>query len=187
VIGVYIFSSAVHEAISEIKPSWRGELEITDAIQKLIDTGKNIQSHILDGWWLDTGKKDDLLEANRVVLDDFLKRDIKGEIDTASQVAGRVEIGQGAKIIASTIRGPVSIAEECQIKHSFIGPFTSIGRGTIIENSSIEHSVILEDCHILNIERLADSIIGKGTEVTKREQGFKALRLFLGDDARVEL
>ena len=187
VIGVYIFSSAVHEAIAHIKPSCRGVLEITDTIQKLIDTGKNIQSHILDGWWLDTGKKDDLLEANRVVLDDFLKRDIKGDIDTASQVAGRVEVGEKTKIENSTIRGPVSIAEECQIKHSFIGPFTSIGRGTMIENSSIEHSVILEDCHILNIERLADSIIGKGTEVTKREQGFKALRLFLCDEAKVEL
>jgi len=187
VIGVYVFSSAVHEAISHIKPSWRGELEITDTIQRLIDTGKNIQSYILDGWWLDTGKKDDLLEANRVVLDDLLERDVKGEIDAASQVAGRVEVGEGTKIEATTIRGPVSIAEKCLIKDSFIGPFTSVGAGTIIQNSSIEHSVILEDCRILNIERLADSIIGKGTEVIKQEQAFKALRLFLGDDAKVEL
>ena len=187
VIGVYIFSPAVHEAIEHIKPSWRGELEITDTIQRLIDTGKNVRSYILDGWWLDTGKKDDLLEANRVVLDNYLKRDIKGDIDVASQIVGRVEIRQGTKVEHSTIRGPASIAEECQIKNSLIGPFTSIGKGTIIENSSVEHSVVLESCHILNIERLADSIIGKGTEVVKREQGFKALRLFLGDDAKVEL
>jgi glucose-1-phosphate thymidylyltransferase len=187
VIGVYIFSPLVHEAIAHIKPSWRGELEITDTIQRLIDTGKNVQSYILDGWWLDTGKKDDLLEANRVVLDDFLKRDIKGEIDARSQVVGRVEVGEKTKIENSTIRGPVSIAEECHIKNSFIGPFTSIGNNTVIENSSIEHSVILENCRILNIERLADSIVGKGTEVVRQEQGFKALRLFLGDDARVEL
>ncbi|GAI18605.1 unnamed protein product, partial [marine sediment metagenome] len=187
VIGIYIFSPVVHEAIAHIKPSWRGELEITDTIQSLIDTGKSVQSYILDGWWLDTGKKDDLLEANRVVLDDFLKRDIKGNIDAASQVVGRVEVGPETEVENSTIRGPASIAEECQIKNSFIGPFTSIGAGTVIESSSIEHSVILEGCHILNIERLADSIIGKGTEVIKQEQGFKALRLFLGDDARIEL
>jgi len=187
VIGVYIFSPAVHEAIEHIKSSWRGELEITDAIQRLIDTGKSVQSYILDGWWLDTGKKDDLLEANRLVLDDYLKRDIKGEVDVASQIVGRVEIRQGTKVENSTIRGPASIAEECQIKNSLIGPFTSIGKGTVIENSSVEHSVVLESCHILNIERLADSIIGKGTEVVKQGQGFKALRLFLGDDAKVEL
>ncbi len=187
VIGVYIFSPAVHEAISHIKPSWRGELEITDTIQRLIDTGKNVQSYTLDGWWLDTGKKDDLLEANRVVLDNFLERDIKGDIDTASQVVGRVEIRQGAKVENSTIRGPVSISEGCQIRNSFIGPFTSIGAGTVIQSSSIEHSVILKDCHIFNIERLADSVIGRGTEVIKQEQAFEALRLFLGDDAKVEL
>ncbi len=187
VIGVYIFSPAVHEAIAHIKPSWRGELEITDTIQRLIDAGKNVQSYTLDGWWLDTGKKDDLLEANRVVLDDFLKRDVKGEIDATSQIVGRVEIRPGTKIENSTVRGPVSIAEKCQIKNSFIGPFTSIGAGTAIESSSIEHSVVLEDCHVFNIERLADSIIGKGTEVIKQEQGFKALKLFLGDDARIEL
>ena len=187
VIGVYIFSPVVHEAIAHIKPSWRGELEITDTLQRLIDTNRNVQSYILDGWWLDTGKKDDLLEANRVVLDDFLQRDIKGKIDAASQVMGRVEVGLETEVENSTIRGPVSIAESCQVKDSFIGPFTSIGAGTAIESSSIEHSVILEGCRIFNIERLADSIIGKGTEVTKQQQGFKALKLFLGDDARVEL
>lgn len=187
VIGVYIFAPTVHEAIAHIKPSWRGELEITDTIQRLIDTGKNVQSYILAGWWLDTGKKDDLLEANRVVLDDYLKRKVKGEVDARSQVVGRVEIRQGTKVENSTIRGPVSIAEGCQIKNSFVGPFTSVGANTVIENSSIEHSVILENSHVSKIERLADSVIGRSTEVLKQEQGFKALKLFLGDDARVEL
>jgi glucose-1-phosphate thymidylyltransferase len=186
-VGVYLFSPVIHQAVAQIKPSWRGELEITDAIQKLIDMGKKVKSHILRGWWLDTGKKDDLLEANRVVLDDFLKRDVKGKIDTTSKVVGRVQIEEGTTVENSTIRGPVSIAEGCCISNSFIGPFTSIGAGTIIENSSIEHSVILENCHILQIERLADSVIGRGTKVIKQEQVFKALRLFLGDDARVEL
>jgi glucose-1-phosphate thymidylyltransferase len=187
VVGVYLFSSSVHEAINHIKPSWRGELEITDTIQRLIDTGKNVQSYILDGWWLDTGKKDDLLEANRVVLDDFLKRNIKVDIDARSQIVGRVEIRAGAKIENSIIRGPVSIAEKCQITDSFIGPFTSIGAGTVVHNSSTEHSLILQDCRIFNIKRLTDSIIGKGTELIKQEQGFEALKLFLGDDAKVEL
>ncbi len=186
-VGIYLFSPAVHQAIAQIKPSWRGELEITDAIQKLLERGKTVQSHILEGWWLDTGKKDDLLEANRVVLDDFLRRDVKGEVDSQSQIVGRVEIRQGAKVENSTLRGPISIAEGCRIRNSFIGPFTSIGAKTVIENSSIEHSVILGNCHILKIERLADSVIGRGTEVAKQEQGFKALRLFIGDDARVEL
>jgi glucose-1-phosphate thymidylyltransferase len=185
--GVYLFTKDVHQAIDRIKPSWRGELEITDTIQQLIDSGKKVRSHILTGWWLDTGKKDDLLEANRVVLDDYLKRDVSGVVDSQSRVVGRVEIRQGARIENSTIRGPASIAEECQVKNSFIGPFTSIGAGTVIEHSSIEHSVILESCRISGIERLADSVIGRNTEVVKGGQDFKAARLFIGDDAKVEL
>lgn len=187
VVGVYLFTPEVHQAIAQIKPSWRGELEITHAIQKLIDTGKTVRSHTLKGWWLDTGKKDDLLEANRVVLDDLLKRDIKGEVDAESQIAGRVEIREGAKVENSVIRGPVSIAEGCHISNSFIGPFTSIGARTAIENSSMEHSVILEDCHVTKIERLADSLVGKGCRVTKQDGHFSPKRLFIGDDADVEL
>jgi len=185
--GVYLFTRDIHQAIDRIKPSWRGELEITDTIQQLIDSGKKVRSHILTGWWLDTGKKDDLLEANRIVLDEFMKRDLKGKIDAASQVAGRVEVGEGTIIENSIIRGPVSIAEECKVRSSFIGPFTSIGAGTVIEHSSIEHSVILESCRISGIERLADSVIGRSTEVIKGGQNLKAVRLFIGDDAKVEL
>jgi len=185
--GVYLFTRDVHQAIDRIKPSWRGELEITDTIQQLIDSGKKVRSHILTGWWLDTGKKDDLLEANRIVLDEFMKRDLRGEIDAASQVAGRVEVGEGTSIENSVIRGPVSIAEGCQVKNSFIGPFTSVGTGTAIEHSSIEHTVILENCRISGIERLADSVIGRSCEVIKGGQNLKAVRLFVGDHARVEL
>jgi glucose-1-phosphate thymidylyltransferase len=187
VIGVYVFSPAIHEAIRQIKPSWRGELEITDAIQALIDMGKKVQSHVLDGWWLDTGKKDDLLEANRVVLDEFLTRDISCEIGQSCQIVGRVEVAKGTVVENSTIRGPVSIAGNCRIVNSFIGPFTSIGSGTVIEDSEIEHSVILDDCRIVNIERLLDSIVGRRTEVTAKKNGSKAARIFVGDDARLEL
>jgi glucose-1-phosphate thymidylyltransferase len=187
VVGVYLFTKDIHNAIAQIKPSWRGELEITDAIQKLLEMGKEVKSHILKGWWLDTGKKDDILEANRVVLDDYLKRDIKGEVDSRSQLVGRVEIGKGVKIENSTIRGPVSIAENCQITESFIGPFTSIGSGTFIANSSIEHSVILEKCRIMNIERFADSVIGRETEIIKRDQDFKTACFFVGDNAKIVL
>jgi glucose-1-phosphate thymidylyltransferase len=187
VVGVYLFSPLIHEAIAQIKPSWRGELEITDAIQKLIDMGKTVDSHILEGWWLDTGKKDDLLEANRVVLDDLLKRDIQGEVDAASKVVGRVNISKGASIEGSTIRGPVSVAEGCVIKNSFIGPFTSVGAGTVIESSSLEHSVILEDCKITNVERLADCIIGRRCHVRKVEGNLRPKVIFIGDDAVIDL
>ena len=186
-IGVYLFSPDIHEATEQIEPSWRGEYEITDAIQKLIDSKKSVNSHIHKGWWLDTGKKDDLLEANRVVLDGYLKRKIEIEFPPDNQVVGRVEINQGTQVEGSVIRGPVSIAENCIIKNSFIGPFSSIGAGTIIEQSSIEHSVILENCRIINIERLADSVLGKNSRVVKQEGNVRPKRLFVGDDVDINL
>jgi glucose-1-phosphate thymidylyltransferase len=186
-VGIYLFTPLIHKAIAKIKPSWRGELEITDAIQKLLDMGKKVRSHILTGWWLDTGKKDDLLEANRVVLDSLLKRDVKGEIDAKSKIVGRVEIKEGAKVENSTIRGPVSIAEECQIRNSFIGPFTSIGAGTVIEDSSVGHSVILENSRIYRIERLEDSLIGTRVELKRADERFNAVKIFVGCDSSLEL
>jgi glucose-1-phosphate thymidylyltransferase len=186
-VGIYLFTPEIHRAIEQIVPSARGELEITDAIQQLLDSGKTVRSRVLGGWWLDTGKKDDLLEANRTVLDEFLKRNIQGEVDTASRITGRVEIGAGARIENSIIRGPVSIAENCRIKNSHVGPFTSIGAGVLIENSYLEHSVILGNCAICNIERLEDSIVGRRTEVVRRAGSFGVVKLFLGDETRVEL
>jgi len=187
VIGVYIFSSVVHRAVSQIKPSWRGELEITDTIQQMIDTGNKVYGHIFEGWWFDTGKKEDILEANQVVLDESLVRDVRGEIDAKSQIVGRVEIGKGSRVENSTIRGPTSIAEGCQIKNSFVGPFTSLGADTRIENSSIERSVILGDTYVFHIERLQDSLIGRRVELKKTDETRRAVKLFIGDDAKLEL
>lgn len=186
-VGAYIFTPAVHQAIDQIKPSWRGEYEITDAIQKLLDMGKDIMSHVLRGWWLDTGKKEDLLEANRMILDEYLKPHIKGSVNIGSRITGRVEVSSGAKIENSLIRGPVSIASDCRIINSFIGPYTSIGEGTVIENASIEYSIILQKSRILDIQHLVDSVVGRNVEIIRHKMRPEAARLFIGDYARVEL
>ncbi|HWR57349.1 MAG TPA: glucose-1-phosphate thymidylyltransferase [Thermodesulfovibrionales bacterium] len=186
-VGVYIFSKEIHEAISRIKPSFRGELEITDAIQELINMGYEVRSEVLDGWWLDTGKKDDLLEANNVVLDEYIKRDLKGSVDSKSQITGRVTIGHGAIVKGTSIRGPVIIGKGTQVTNSFIGPFTSIGDNVTITDSVIEHSVVLNNAFLSGIERLEDSLVGKNTRVTKRSTHHKALRLMVGDDSTIEV
>jgi glucose-1-phosphate thymidylyltransferase len=186
-VGVYIFSKEIHEAISRIHPSFRGELEITDAIQELINMGLRVNSKVLDGWWLDTGKKDDLLQANTVVLDEYITRDIRGSVDRGSQVTGRVTIEKGATIKESIIRGPVIIGKGTEIMHSFIGPFTSIGDHVQISHSAIEHSVILNNAYLSGIERLEDSLVGKNTKVIKKTTCHKALRLMVGDDSTIEV
>jgi glucose-1-phosphate thymidylyltransferase len=186
-VGIYLFSSSIHEAISEIKPSFRGELEITDAIQKLLEKGKTVKSFILEHWWLDTGKKDDLLEANRVVLDELVARELRGEIDEESKVAGRVSLAKGARVERSTIRGPAVIGTGTVIKKSFIGPYTSIGNNCVIENAALEHSVILDGAKIADIERLEDSVVGRNAVVSRGFSNSKALRLMIGDDAEVEI
>ncbi len=187
IIGVYLFTPEIHKAVAQIKPSWRGELEITDAIQKLLEMGKEIRSHLLRGWWLDIGSNDGLIEANRVVLDGFSKRDIKGEVDSQSRIVGRVQIEEGTKLESSIVQGPVFIAASCQIKNSVIKPFTNIRAGTVVEDSSLERSVILENCQILKIKHLADSVIGKNTILAGQGKSPEKLRLFIGDDCTVEL
>lgn len=186
-VGVYIFNAKIHEAIAKIKPSFRGELEITDAIQKLIDMGYKVRSEVLKSWWLDTGKKDDILQANTVVLDEYIKRQIDGKVDAKSQINGRVAIEEGAEIINSVIRGPVIVGRKTNIVNSFIGPFTSIGDNVTIEDSCIEHSVVLNNAFLSGIERLEDSLIGKSTKVIKNNVRHKALRLMVGDDSNIEV
>lgn len=184
-VGVYFFSPAVHQAIDTLKPSWRGELEITDAIQKLLDTGKKVDWRQLEGWWLDTGKKDDLLSANTQVLDTWCSREILGEVDEASQVNGRVSLGAGSRVVRSTIRGPAVIGEDCLIQDSFIGPFTSIGTHSRVENSVIEHSVLLAGTTVSQVDRLEDSLLGRNARVARHNR-HRSLQLLLGDDTVVE-
>lgn len=185
-VGVYLFSPEIHKAIDEIKPSARGELEITDAIQRLVEKGRKVQSHLLEDWWLDTGKKDDLLAANTIVLDEIIKREIIGEVDALSEISGRVKIEKGARVIQSTIRGPVVIGENCLIENSFIGPYSSIGNCTVITNSALEHCVLMEGCEVNLIDRLEDSLLGRGAKVIKNTKKHNAHRLSIGDDSVVE-
>ncbi|MBM4141199.1 MAG: glucose-1-phosphate thymidylyltransferase [Nitrospira sp.] len=185
-VGIYIFSPNIHRAIERIKPSRRGELEITDAVQELINMGLPVESFILDTWWLDTGKKDDLLTANAIVLDEWLKVDIGGSIDNASKILGRVAIGKGSVIKGSSIRGPVIIGENTFIENSFIGPYSSIGNNVKIRHSCVEHSVIMDGSELIDIERMEDSLIGRRVKLFRNSR-HKALRLMIGDDSVVEV
>ena len=184
-VGVYFFSTAVHPAIDILQPSWRGELEITDAIQELLSTGKNVDWRRLEGWWLDTGKKDDLLTANTQVLDEWCRREILGEADAECHIGGRVAVGAGTRVVRSTIRGPAVIGEGCLIEDSFIGPFTSIGDNSRVLNSVIEHSVLLAGVTISQVDRLEDSLVGRNARVAKHHR-HRSLQLLLGDDTVVE-
>jgi glucose-1-phosphate thymidylyltransferase len=186
-VGIYIFSAKIHEAIEKIKPSKRGELEITDAIQELINMDCNVESFVLDMWWLDTGKKDDLLTANAIVLDEWLKESIEANIDDGSNILGRVSIGKGAVVKESRIRGPVIIGEDSVIENSFIGPYTSIGNRVKVIKSSIEHSVVMDESELKGIERMEESLIGRRVKVVRNSRMHKALRLMIGDDSMVEV
>lgn len=186
-VGVYVFSAAIHQAIDDIRPSWRGELEITDAIQRLLETRHSVRSLVLSSWWLDTGKKDDLLEANRVVLDQMLREDIQGQVSGDSRVFGRVAVRPGARVCNSTIRGPAIVGEDALIEDSFIGPFTSIGRGCVVRATAIEHAVLFDRAQVLGVPRVEDSIIGSNAVVRKNEAGSEAFRLVIGDDSEVVL
>jgi glucose-1-phosphate thymidylyltransferase len=185
IIGTYLFTNKVHKAIERIKPSWRGELEITDAIQEMINMGFKVKAEILNSWWLDTGKKDDILSANAKILDEYIERDIKGT-STNSTIDGRVKVELDAKIIDSTIRGPCIIGKNTTIEGSFVGPYTSIGDNSQILNSHIEYCVILENVTIKDVERLEDSLIGKNAKVTKNTKN-RTLKLHIGDCSEAEV
>ena len=187
-VGLYFFSSQIHSAIEQIQPSARGELEITDAIQALIHQGQSVEAEKLQGWWLDTGKKDDLLEANRIVLDTCLTASIQGTIDAQSQVIGRVEIGVGSQVRNCTIRGPVVIGKDCHLENCFIGPYSSIADRVTLIDTDLEHSVILQGATIEGIhQRIVDSVIGQRAHLKAAPQRPKALRFMIGDDCQIEV
>ena len=186
-VGVYMFRPSIFDAIAQIEPSARGELEITDAISKLIELGGKVNFARLTSWWLDTGKKDDLLLANTTVLDDWLKPAMFGEVDADSKLSGRVRVEEGAKIQRSVVRGPVVIGRGAVVIDSKIGPFTAIGDGVTITRSIVEHSVILEKSRVVNIHRLEDSLIGKRVVVHPGASRHGSLALMVGDDCVVEL
>ncbi|MBI3912673.1 MAG: glucose-1-phosphate thymidylyltransferase [Chloroflexi bacterium] len=185
VIGIYMFDARVFDAVDAIKPSARGELEITDTIQYLIDRGLNVRAHLLKGWWIDTGKMSDILEANRLVLDTFESRN-EGQVDAASQLEGRVVIEAGAAIVNSTVRGPAIIGKNTRIENAFVGPYTSIHHDCLIQNCEIEHSVVLEHTRIVDTPaRIADSLIGRNAEITRSVGNTKTLKLVVGDYSKL--
>jgi glucose-1-phosphate thymidylyltransferase len=187
-VGVYFFSARVHDAIAQIRPSARGELEITDAIQQLIDQQRPVKACQLQGWWLDTGKKDDLLEANRVLLDTSLDCFNQGAVEGNSRLSGRVQIGVGSQIIDCHIRGPVVIGNNCYLKGCFVGPYSSIADGATLIDVDLDHSVVLDQAHIENVDqRIVDSLIGQRVILCTSAQRPRALRFMLGDDSQVEL
>lgn len=184
-VGVYMFDKNIMEAVKAIKPSGRGELEITDAIQWLIDRGLTVDPHIIDGWWKDTGRLEDMLEANRIMLETLELR-VEGHVDGESEVLGKVVVEEGAEIINSTIRGPAIIGRRTRVINSFIGPFTSVYFEVNIEGSQIEHSIVLEKSTIRDIPgRIEDSLIGQNVEVVRSPLKPAAFRFMLGDNSRV--
>ena len=185
-VGVYLFDASIHEAVRAIRPSARGELEITDAIQWLIDRGHEVKSQVVTGWWIDTGQLEALLEGNRLILE-TVQPSIEGTVDAHSRVEGRVVIQPGAEVRASTIRGPAIIGEGTRVEESFVGPFTSIYYNCEIIRSEIEHSVVLEKSRIVDMARIEDSLVGKEVEVVRSRARPHAHRLMLGDHSRVDL
>ncbi len=186
-VGIYMFDHNIFTAVNNIKPSWRGELEITDAIQWLIEHGFSVHPYIHRGWWIDTGKPIDMLEANNRVLAE-LEHKVEGYVDRDSKIDHLVTVERGAEIINSVIRGPAIIGEDTRIINSYVGPFTSIYHHTVIENSEIEHSIVLDHSRIINVpSRIEDSIIGRDVEVTYSPIKPKAYKMTLGDHSKVGL
>jgi glucose-1-phosphate thymidylyltransferase len=187
VAGIYLYDHNIFEAVRSLRPSQRGELEISDAHTLLIERGLKVGYTEITGWWKDTGKPVDLLEANRLVLDNILPR-MDGEVEKQSDVAGRVVIESGSKVINSKIRGPVIIGKDCIIENSYVGPYTSIGDRTIVRNSEIEYSIILRECRIVSVGiRIEGSILGNDVEVVEASGKPRVHRFMIGDQSRIEV
>lgn len=187
-VGVYMFDHHIFESVKRIKPSGRGELEITDAIQDLIDRGLDVHPHIVRGWWKDTGKLDDMLEANRIVLEavDARRGVTLGAIGERSRIEGRVLIGEGVELIDSLVRGPVVIGDGARLENAFVGPYTSIGERCKLVCCEVENSIILADSEIRDIPlRIDGSLIGRNVRIVKTDYKPKAYRFMVGDNSEV--
>jgi glucose-1-phosphate thymidylyltransferase len=186
-VGVYLFTSLILDAARSLEPSWRGEYEITEAIQKLIEDGRRVQSEVVTGWWKDTGQLADMLEANRLVLEEVETR-LDGEVDEASKVEGRVVVEAGARIAGSVIRGPAVIGAGARIEDAYVGPYTSIGDEVLICRSEIEHSIVLAGSVVQDLEtRVEASLLGREVKLTRSEGRPKTLRMLVGDKSEIKI
>ncbi len=185
-VGVYMFDANVFKAVKAISPSARGELEITDAIQWLIDHDYVVRPHVIDGWWKDTGRLEDMLEANRIILDGLVARS-EGVVED-SQILGKVVVEPGARIARSTVRGPAIIGPGAVIENAYVGPFTSVGADVVVRGSEVEHSILLEGCRVTDVGgRIESSLIGRNALIHRTAAKPRALTFMLGDRSEVGL
>jgi glucose-1-phosphate thymidylyltransferase len=185
-VGVYMFTPAIFDAARSIEPSWRDELEITDAIQTMVDRGLRVDPHIVDGWWKDTGQVQDMLEANRLILDDLEER-IDGEL-VDSRVEGRVVIEKGARLERTTVRGPAVIGAGSKLTDAYIGPYTAIGEGCVIENAEVEHSILLAGSSVRGLAgRMESSLLGRNVAVSRDDRQPRAYRFMVGDNSEIAI
>ncbi|MDP4667728.1 MAG: glucose-1-phosphate thymidylyltransferase [Gaiellales bacterium] len=185
-VGVYLFTSAIFDAARRLEPSWRGEYEITDAIQGMVDSGLRVEPHVVTGWWKDTGQLVDMLEANRLVLD-AIETDIQGTV-IDSKIEGRVVIQAGATIERCHIRGPVVICAGATVRDAYVGPYSAISEDALVERAEIEHAILLERSSIVGIDtRIEDSLIGADCEIRRSDAIRSANRLLVGDGSRIEI
>jgi len=186
VTGAYFFTPAIHEAVSHVRPSWRGELEITDALQWLLTEGRDVRAHTCCGDWRDTGTTADLLDCNRLLLAD-MTTSIRGTVDSATEIAGPVVVEEGASVRRSVLRGPVMIAAGTSIEDSRVGPFTAIGKDCALRDAAVENSILLDRASVHGVRSICGSIIGRGGQVRTSQEWPRAHRLLVGDDSVVEI
>ncbi|AET33361.1 glucose-1-phosphate thymidylyltransferase [Pyrobaculum ferrireducens] len=183
-VGVYFFTPAIFDYIKRLKPSWRGEYEITDVLDLMLKDGRRVEYAVHDGWWLDVGKKDDVLAANALLLDEYARREVRGRVED-SKIEGRVVVEEGAVVRNSVVRGPAVVGRGAVIEGSFIGPYTSVGDGAVVRNSAVEYSVLMEGAVVEGVERLEESLVGRYARVASNARRY--VRLHISDYSVVEL
>ena len=185
-VGVYMFTPAIHDAARAISESPRGELEITDAIQHMLDSGLHVEPHVVRGWWKDTGQLADMLEANRLILDTLQAR-CDGELED-SHLDGRVVVAAGARLVRSTVRGPAIIGERARLVDAYVGPYTAVGEDCVIESAEVEHSILLAGCEVIRLDgRVESSLLGRNVRISRDARQPRAYRFMLGDTSEVRI